>query len=102
MVTAHQVSAEPVASAKSDRAARPSRKAPVAMKNRALIHMIAVWLEIRYFRKNTCSARARSPWYKAMLARARAVDTARKTRKGFHAKPIAARPGTVSSRMALS
>jgi hypothetical protein len=72
------------------------------MTNRALIHMMADWLENRNFNQNAVSARARTPWYWLMPNRLRAATAGSNTRTGFQYHPNPAKEATASARMPTS
>ena len=74
----------------------------MASANSAHIHRMADCDENRYFRKNTCSARARSLPYSISANPAAMAQATIRWRSGRHSQPIQASTGTVPHRMIFS
>jgi hypothetical protein len=74
----------------------------VPMKNNTLIHRMADWLDRKYFSQNTCSARAKSPWYEMMPISEPTVTTNISARNGRQNQPIAMAAGMTPSKIPFS
>ena len=76
------------------------------MKNSMLIHRMADWLDRKYLRPNTVSARARLPapscWYRPMAMSATAATTSISTRSGRQNQPSQMVHGMAPSKMPFS
>jgi len=76
------------------------------MKKTTLIHRMADWLERKYLRPNTASARSRLPapscWYRPMAISDSAATTSIRVRSGRQNQPNQIAPGMEPSRMPFS
>ncbi len=76
------------------------------MKNSMLIHRMADWLDRKYLRPNTVSARARLPapscWYSPIAISATAATMSISARSGRQNQPSQTMLGMVPSRMPFS
>ncbi len=76
------------------------------MKNNMLIHRMADWLERKYLRPNTVSARARLPpspsWYRPSASNENAATASISAASGRQNQPSQIKLGMAHSRMPFS
>lgn len=111
IVTAPHAKREPSFSAVLSwpRARRPIQYNTVLMKISTLIHRIALWLDRKYFNRNTLSAFDRSApnpsrccWYSAMATSAAAATPMVSPRRRPQNQPSATRAGSTPAKMGFS